>query len=246
VSLPRTCMEVAYNIEHETKWDQVMAATSRRRPQLSDEVSSYLRQAIMAGELAPGASVRAEVIGDELEVSATPVREALQALRVEGFLELVPRRGFMVVALAADDIRDIFEAHALIAGELSSRAAKQATETQVEALQALHSELMEAAKRSDHEMLERKNHEFHRFVYRMSGSERLRWALGNFAKYVPRAFYSQIEGWPETTAADHSAVIDAIVARDPDAARTAMEQHIRNSGEKLAEYFASRQPPLKK
>jgi DNA-binding GntR family transcriptional regulator len=217
------------------------AASPKRRPQLSDEVSSYLRQAIMAGEIAPGASVRAEVVGEELEVSATPVREALQALRVEGFLELVPRRGFMVVPLAADDIRDIFEAHALIAGELSSRAAKQATETQIETLHALHSELMAAAERQDHELLERKNHEFHRFVYRMAGSERLRWALGNFAKYVPRAFYSQIEGWPETTAADHSAVIDAIVARDPDRAREAMSQHIRNSGEKLAEYFAGRQ-----
>jgi DNA-binding GntR family transcriptional regulator len=218
-----------------------MVATPKRRPQLSDEVSSYLRQAIMAGEIAPGASVRAEAVGEELEVSATPVREALQALRVEGFLELVPRRGFMVVPLAADDIRDIFEAHALIAGELSSRAAKLATADQVEALQALHGELMEAAGGKDHELLERKNHEFHRFVYRMAGSDRLRWALGNFAKYVPRAFYAQIEGWPETTASDHSAIIDAIVARDPDAARAAMAQHIRNSGEKLAEYFAGRQ-----
>jgi DNA-binding GntR family transcriptional regulator len=219
----------------------VVAPSPKRRPQLSDEVSSYLRQAIMAGEIAPGASVRAEAVGEELEVSATPVREALQALRVEGFLELVPRRGFMVAPLAADDIRDIFEAHALIAGELSSRAAKLATEDQVETLQALHGELMEAAGRKDHELLERTNHEFHRYVYRMAGSDRLRWALGNFAKYVPRAFYAQIEGWPETTTTDHSAVIDAIVARDPDAAREAMAQHIRNSGEKLAEYFASRQ-----
>jgi DNA-binding GntR family transcriptional regulator len=225
----------------------MVTPSPKRRPQLSDVVSSYLRQAIMAGEIAPGASVRAEAVGEELDVSATPVREALQALRVEGFLELVPRRGFMVVPLAADDIRDIFEAHALIAGELSSRAAKHATETQVETLQALHGELMQAAQRNDHEMLEQKNHEFHRSLYRMAGSERLHWALGNFARYVPRAFYSQIEGWPETTAADHSAVIDAIVARNPDAAREAIALHIRNSGEKLAEYSDGRhaQPTTK-
>lgn len=214
-------------------------ATGRR--QLSDEVASYLRQAIMAGELAPGSSVRAEAVGEELEVSATPVREALQALRVEGFLELLPRKGFKVAPLVADDIRDIFEAHALIAGELSARAAERASEGQIDALLGLHRELMDAAQQGNNEMLERKNHEFHKYVYRVANSERLRWALGNFVKYVPRAFYAQIEGWPETTAADHSAVVDAIATHDSDAARAAMAQHIRNSGEKLAEYFEARQ-----
>ncbi|MCI0142614.1 GntR family transcriptional regulator [Arthrobacter bambusae] len=216
-------------------------AVTNRRAQLSDEVASYLRQAIMAGEMAPGSSVRADAVGEALEVSATPVREALQALRVEGFLELLPRRGFVVVPLVADDIRDLFEAHALIAGELTARAAVRANDSQTDTLLAIHRELMDAADRGDYEMLESKNHEFHKLVYRMSGSERLRWALGNFARYVPRAFYTQIPGWPETTAHDHSEVINAIVARDTKAAREAMAQHIRNSGEKLAEYFEGRQ-----
>lgn len=60
------------------------------RKQLSDEVASYLRERIVAGELAPGTSVRAEAVGELLSVSATPVREALHTLKVEGFLELIP------------------------------------------------------------------------------------------------------------------------------------------------------------
>lgn len=234
-SVLRTCDPVREGI-------RVVNSDRRQRRQLGDEVASYLRQAIMAGELSPGSSVRAEAVGETLDVSTTPVREALQALRVEGFLELLPRKGFIVVPFTATDIRDIFEAHALIAGELSLRAAAKATDDQVQTLKALHEELMFAATRNDHETLEQKNHEFHRFIYRMADSERLRWALGNFAKYVPRAFYAQIPGWPETTAADHSAVLDAIVARDEDRSRAAMAQHIRNSGEKLAENFARRQP----
>lgn len=213
----------------------------RQRPQLSDEVASYLRQSIIAGEYKPGQSVRAEAIGEALDVSATPVREALHVLRAEGFLNLVPRKGFTVAPLVADDIRDIFEAHALIAGELAARAALNGTSEQQTALQEAHEKLMRAAHYADHESLEKFNHEFHRTLYRMSGSTRLRWALGNFAKYVPRAFYAQIEGWPETTTEDHTAIIDAVVAGDADAAREAMAQHIRNSGEKLAEYFDSRQ-----
>lgn len=211
------------------------------RRQLSDEVASYLRQSIMAGEYAPGASVRAEAVGEALDVSATPVREALHALKAEGFLDLVPRKGFTVRPLVADDIRDIFEAHALIAGELAARAARELDDTQASALLSNQERLMEAARTGNTAELERLNDEFHAMVYRAAASERLRWALGNFVKYVPSAFYAQIDGWPETTAEDHSAVCDALVSRDAESARMKMAQHIRNAGEKLAEYFDSRQ-----
>lgn len=211
-----------------------------KRRQLSDEVAAYLRQGIMAGEYAAGQSVQADAVGEMLSVSATPVREALQSLKAEGFLELAPRKGFTVAPLVANDIRDIFEAHALIAGELAARAATNAEPETVGELDALHHELMAAADRGDHDALEQKNHEFHRLVYRMSASTRLRWALGVFAKYVPRMFYSQIEGWPATTARDHSAVIEAIRAGDDRAARETMAEHIRTAGELLADHYERR------
>lgn len=211
------------------------------RKQLSDEVADYVRQAIMAGEFLPGQSIRADALGEVLAVSATPVREALHALKVEGFLDLIPRRGFAVAPLTGQDIRDIFRAHALLAGELAARAAQNATPEQVAELQALHFELMAAANRDDADLLEQKNHEFHREVYVIAGSPRLRRALGNFTRYVPRKFYGDIPGWPATTAKDHSAVIAAIEASDAEAARAAMERHISNSGELLAEHFEQRQ-----
>ena len=210
------------------------------RPQLSDEVASYLRQAIMAGELVSGQSVRADALGELLSVSATPVREALHSLRAEGFLELVPRKGFTVARIVAQDIRDIFEVHALIAGELAARAATQATKEQIAELGAIHHELMAAAYRGDNEALEEKNHLFHQQVYRTSDSRRIHWALSIFTKYVPRRFYAEIEGWPMTTAADHSAVIDGISRHDPDSARSAMADHVRNAGELLASHFERR------
>ncbi|NLA64759.1 MAG: GntR family transcriptional regulator [Leucobacter sp.] len=194
----------------------------------------------MAGEYAPGQSIKAEAIGEQLSVSATPVREALQALRAEGFLDLIPRRGFTVAHMVGEDIRDIFAAHALIAGDLAARATARATAADLAELEALHLELMAAAHRGDNEALELKNHQFHRLIYRIAGSNRLRWALGVFTKYVPRRFYSQIEGWPSTTAQDHSAVLEAIARGDAEAARAAMARHIENSGELLAQNFDRR------
>lgn len=212
-----------------------------KRRQLSDEVASHLRQAIMAGELLPGQSVRAEAVGALLDVSATPVREALHALRVEGFLDLAPRRGFTVSPLDGKDIRDIFEAHALIAGELASRAAGKVTDEQISEIFEIHESLMEAVVKGRHEEIEQLNHAFHRAVYIAADSERLRWSLNGFAKYVPRAFYPQIDGWPDATAEDHGEIFEAIQERDAARARELMAQHIRNAGERLALYVDKRQ-----
>lgn len=225
------------------QWRQVVRSTMKRmspRKQLSDEVASYLREAIVAGEIAPGSSVRAEAVGELLSVSATPVREALHTLKVEGFLELIPRKGFIVASLHAKDIRDIFEAHALIAGELTARATANMSAEQLRSLQQIHEKVLAAADKQDHELLEKENHDFHRTIYFLADSERLRWALGSFLRYVPRAFYSQIQGWPETTSRDHTEIIEAIKDGDSEVARHAMAQHIRNSGEKLAEYIEKR------
>ena len=50
------------------------AGRDRRRPQLSDEAASYVRNLIMSGRLRPGASVRPEAIGEALDISSTPAR----------------------------------------------------------------------------------------------------------------------------------------------------------------------------
>jgi len=61
--------------------------------QLSDEVASYVRELIMSGRLRSGDFIRQERIAEELELSATPVREGLLSLKGEGFVLLKPRRG---------------------------------------------------------------------------------------------------------------------------------------------------------
>ena len=211
-----------------------------KRSQLSDDAAAYVRDLIMSGQLPPGESVRPEVIGDALGISTTPAREGLQALRVEGFLQLLPRRGFIVAPLTGQDIRDLFTAHALIAGELASRAAISAEDSDIAELDALHHELLAAAQRKDLQLLEEKNHAFHRQINRIADARKISWVIGLIDRYVPRLFYSSIEGWPQATADDHSTILEAIRTHDGEAARSAMAQHITHSGQLLAAQFDKR------
>lgn len=201
---------------------------------LSDRAASYIRELILAGRLTPGSQLRAEDIGRELDISATPVREGLQTLRAEGLVEVHPRLGFVAGSLDGEDVRDLFAAQALIAGELAARTTTRIDAPGLRELTAIHHELTAAALRGDEDQLELRNHEFHRLVNLMADSRKLSWAVGVLARSVPRSYYGSVPGWPEATIADHDAILSAIRAGDDEAARAAMAAHIRHAGELLA------------
>lgn len=212
--------------------------TTRRAPmRLSDVVAAHVRELIVSGQLHSGAFIRPEVVAEELGVSATPAREGLLQLQAEGFLSVEPRRGFMVTALSSDDIRDIYDAQALLGGELTARAASTITPATLNELERIQTALETAAAASDFDEEERLNHQFHALIYRLSGSRKIRWLIKNTLAYAPRKFFAAVEGWPEASAQDHRAIIEHLRASDPEKARAAMARHIRNAGNLLAEHL---------
>lgn len=210
------------------------------RPQLGDEAASFLRDQITSGTLPAGAPVRPETVADELGISTTPAREALQALRAEGFLDLAPRRGFTVAKVDGNDVRDMFLVQSMVAGELAARAAENATPDTVAALEQIHTELVAAANRGDLGALEELNHAFHREINLTADAPRLAWVIKLVSRYAPRRFYATINGWPETTVHDHSGLLEAIRKGDAERARQEMTEHVRHAGEQLASHIDAR------
>ena len=211
------------------------------RGQLSDGVAAYVRELIMSGNLRPGDFIRQERIAEELSLSATPVREGLLSLRGEGFVELKPRRGFVVAPLSAADVRDLFTAQALIAGELVSRAALRMGAEDLRDLTQVHEALRKAAAKGDGELVESLNHDFHRRINLVADAPRLAWMLSISTKFAPRRFFATIPGWSKASAQDHAAILKAISEHDGEAARAAMMRHMENAGDLLAANFESAQ-----
>lgn len=206
----------------------------RSRPRLSDEAESYIRDLIMAGELRPGQFIRQERVADFLGMSATPVREGLLALRGDGFVTLEARRGFVVSSLTSADVGDLFWAQALIAGELAARAVVNLNERDVSQLDQLQAELTAHAKLAEYDEMQRINHLFHSRLNHVANSPKMAWLLSVSARYVPRRFYSTIEGWPDSSIQDHLVLLRALHSGDAEAARLAMQKHIVHAGELLA------------
>jgi DNA-binding GntR family transcriptional regulator len=210
------------------------------RVQLGDEAAAYLRDQITSGNLPAGAPVRPETIAEELGISTTPAREALQALRAEGFLDLAPRRGFTVARIDGNDVRDMFLVQSMVAGELAARAASNATPQLIARMQQIHDDLIRAAKQDDLAKLEELNHAFHREINLAAEAPRLAWVIKLVSRYAPSRFYASINGWPETTVHDHNGLLDAISKRDAEMARAEMVEHVRRAGEQLASHVDAR------
>lgn len=217
----------------------VMRPTSRRH-QLPEEVAAYVRELIMSGRVKPGDFLRMEPIAEAMGVSNTPVREGLLSLRGEGFVRLVPRRGFMVAPFTTQDIRDLFWAQGMLAGELASRAAERITRAQLETLEALLMRYEIAVHDDDGEAVANLGHEFHRQVNIAADSYRLALLLGAFVRQFPNKFYATIDGHVDATRDEHPELFAAIRDGNAPRARILMQQHIVQGAQRLIDTLSER------
>lgn len=212
----------------------------RRHTQLSEVVANHVREAIMAGELKAPDFIRTEPLAEELGVSPTPVREAMMVLQSEGTVQWEPRRGFRVVPLTVQDVKDVFAVQAYIAGEFAARAVGSLPDAEIDRIMAVQVKLEEAARRGDAAAVDHYNHEIHRTINRAPGSRRMAMLLAVTVKYVPLGFFGTVPGWADASADDHGAIFDGLKRRDAAAARQAMADHITHIGDLLVRHLESR------
>lgn len=217
-----------------------MTTQNRRlapRAQLSDDVSDYVRDLIVSGQVRTGEFLRLETLAAELGTSVTPVREALVSLRGEGFVILQPRRGFMVAPFTKSDISDIYQVQSYLAGELAARACAALSSADLERLRELQAQLSAAHERGEAEAVEELNHAFHRAINVAARAPKLSQFLVTATRYSPRLFFAKIAGWTQASAEDHEEILAAFAAGDAERARDAMAQHVCKAGELLAEHL---------
>src|SRR6059058_5018415 len=108
---------------------------------LHDEVAAQLRDRIFAGELMPGVFLDEAQLAQQMQISRTPLREALKVLTAEGLVRHEPRRGCFVSEVTEQDLDEIFPVIALLEGRSAYEAARNASDADLAALATLHERL---------------------------------------------------------------------------------------------------------
>ena len=209
----------------------------RRRGGLADDVAVYVRELILTGSLKPGTKIDQEAICTALDVSRSPVREAIVILGQEGLLDVTPRRGASVSAITRDDIVDHYALFGTVSGRAAAMAAVQLDEGQRAVLRELHAEFERGVDRSPADLAEL-NDRFHRII-NSCAPRRTRWLLRLLVRSVPANYYEFTDGWDAQAVDHHAEVLAAIEARDGERAARAMEHHLHESGVAAAEALSA-------
>lgn len=203
---------------------------------LAESAYGQLKAGILSCRLLPGAMLASAQLAESLGMSRTPVQEALKALTREGLLVATPRVGYRVTPVTVRDIREIFDLRLALEAHAAGLAAEGAATRDVEILRAQQRQAKEhCAERSveDPSYLESvilDNREFHVSIAAMSRNERLTRAVGALLDEGQRIYYlyflASRPRWDP-----HATIIDALAARDPQAARQAMAAHLEDQAQ---------------
>jgi DNA-binding GntR family transcriptional regulator len=200
------------------------------RAALHEQVTQRLRQMLVEGRIAPGAKLNERELAQVLQVSRTPLREAIKMLAAEGLVELLPNRGAIAVALSEADVLNTFELMAGLEGLSGELAAQRITAAELAEIRAMHFEMMGAYTRADLSNYYRINALIHSAINAAAKNPVL---TGTYQQVNARLqalrFRSNQDGekWSRAMK-EHEKMVDALAARDGAAMRAVLQAHLEN------------------
>jgi len=204
---------------------------------LHEDVAARLRDRIFAGELVPGSFLDEVGLAEQLEISRTPLREALKVLTAEGLVRHEPRRGCFVNRVTEQDLDEIFPVIALLEGRCAFEAARNATDADLQALEEMHDRLQRHARAKRINEYYEANFAIHEAIITLANNRWLSQVIVDLRKIVKLARLQQLHapGRLAQSLSEHMAVFAALKARDAEGAEAAMKTHLTRQREALRE-----------
>jgi DNA-binding GntR family transcriptional regulator len=222
---------------------KILAPDARRseapRQSLTDQVYESLREEILKVQWAPGDIVAEPELAARYGVSKTPVREALRLLVQDGWVLVLPRKGYLIRPLGLEDIRDVFALRQMLEPQLAAEAARKSLDSQLAALRDLVDEQRHATTELENALLAARL--FHLTIAELSGNGRAVRLLAGLLDEVRRLHYlmPQLENHITSQAEieAHDLIVEALSARDADAAAAHMHEHLLEAGREMVGVF---------
>lgn len=207
------------------------------RQVLHQEVAVRLRQRIVEGQLAPGAKLNERELAQALNVSRTPLREAIKMLAAEGLVELLPNRGAVVAQMSEQDVSDTFEVIAGLEGQSGELAAQRISEAELAEIRALHFEMMAAWTRRDLPTYYRINAQIHTLINAAARNPVLAQTWRNVnARLQALRFRSNFDEakWKRAVK-EHERMVELLAARDAAGLRALLIAHLMHKRDAVLE-----------
>lgn len=190
-----------------------------------------LRQAILEGRLQPGNRLYEQKLCDLMGVSRTSIREALRHLESEGLVTILPHKGPVVSTVTIQDAEEIYQVRELLEGLAARLFAQRADAKSIEALANAIKDIEECIRREDSKTLLKKKNEFYRVLFKGCRNQVVYNILNSLLARISvlRGISLSQPQRPRKSLSEIKGILKAIKDRDPEAACTASQEHVRNA-----------------
>jgi DNA-binding GntR family transcriptional regulator len=192
-----------------------LTAQAGRKPSLVDDAYVALKDAVRQGVLPPGYQGSEQEIADKLNMSRTPVHEAIIRLQSEGLVKVLPKRGVLICSISPDDMREISDviiACESMAAELLAGLPESERRVKADALDALNASMSFALQKNDLVAWAKADDEFHRLLVASCGNGRIARIAETIMDQSHRARMLTLKWRPIPTKSveEHQQIVDAI------------------------------------
>jgi DNA-binding GntR family transcriptional regulator len=193
-----------------------------------EQVADFLREGIISGTFPRGSRLKQAEIAERLQLSITPVREALKLLEAEGYINGNSYRGACVVPFDATASKEVLELRLLLESRLIRGTAENIRAQDIVELRALADEFERAFDAGDRASARGVNYRFHRRLYSLADMpQTLHFVQILWARY-PFDLINAVAGRGKDAAKEHDEILDALSKGDASAATLAMRKHIES------------------
>ena len=223
-------------MSHVARSSLIEIAPHATRPSaLPDHVYAVLKHRILSCGLKPDERLVEKKLCDELRVSRTPLREALNRLSHEELVAFQPHAGYRVAQITLEGFRNLIELRAMVEPQAAALAAERATPEDIAELRALATLPYDPSDERGFVDYCRANSRFHLRVVRTARNPMLENIVMSALDLYQRPTYLRIGRQldPKNPSTKHRAITEAIAKHEVEAAREVMLGHIRGVGERI-------------
>lgn len=201
--------------------------------------AAAIRQAIYTGQLPPGSRLVLRKLQGELRLSITPIREALQVLQRQGLVVGEPHRGFHVAELKLANVEEVYWLRGMLEPVATGLAVANIDGMQLTRLHHLLDAMNAAISRNDLELLQESNREFHMKIYAEARRPVLFEHIALLWRNSPFGSLRLVPERPHQAFEEHTRVLEALEARDKEAAEREMAVHIQSARASVISFLRS-------
>lgn len=215
----------------------VFPRTLRRAGMTVNDVHKRLKEMVIVYRIKPGERVNEGELAEELDVSRTPLREALHRLVAENMLTLVPNRGFYGRQLERQEVFDLYELRGAIELASVNLALQRATHEDIVLTRDAWIDVMQhTAAMSTYQLLEA-DEQFHLSIARLSGNQEIAKSLQAVNARIHYFRWSDLEGRSKAMEEEHLALLDALLRRDAPLCRDVISGHVAHRMEDIVQFI---------